>query len=69
MKFSYFVAGSAIPFPAPFKNSSNRAETGSGAYGGLTFNGSVIKEDKDEDATPATGPEAEALRHNLASVW
>jgi SH3 domain-containing YSC84-like protein 1 len=40
-----------------------------GAYGGLTFNGSVIKEDKDMDATPATGPEAEALRHNLATVW
>src|SRR5579862_5813179 len=29
-----------------------------GAYGGLTFNGSVIKQDKEENATPATGPEA-----------
>jgi lipid-binding SYLF domain-containing protein len=43
--------------------------SGTGAYAGLTFNGSVIKEDKDEDAVPATGPEAQALRHNLASVW
>ena len=43
--------------------------SGTGAYGGLAFNGSVIKEDKDEDATPATGPEAEALRHNLSTVW
>jgi lipid-binding SYLF domain-containing protein len=43
--------------------------SGAGAYAGLTFNGSVIKEDKDEDATPATGPEAQALRHNLASIW
>ena len=40
-----------------------------GAYGGLTFNGSVIKQDKDENATPATGPEAQALRHNLAGIW
>jgi lipid-binding SYLF domain-containing protein len=39
-----------------------------GAYGGLTFNGSVIKEDKDENATPATGPEAEALRRDLDSI-
>jgi lipid-binding SYLF domain-containing protein len=43
--------------------------SGSGAYAGLTFNGSVIKEDKDEDAVPATGPEAKELQHNLASVW
>jgi lipid-binding SYLF domain-containing protein len=43
--------------------------SGSGVYGGLTFNGSVIKADKDENAKPATGPEAEALRHNLATVW
>ncbi len=40
-----------------------------GAYGGLTFNGSVIRADKDENAAPATGPEAQALRHNLASLW
>ena len=43
--------------------------SGSGAYAGLTFNGSVIKADTDENAGPATGPEAEALRHNLATVW
>ena len=36
--------------------------SGSGAYAGLTFNGSVISPDKDMNATPATGPEAEALR-------
>src|ERR1700761_4283356 len=40
-----------------------------GAYGGLAFNGTVIKQDKDENATPATGPEAQALRHNLAGIW
>lgn len=39
-----------------------------GAYGGLTFNGSVISPDKDENAVPATGPEAQALRRNLASL-
>jgi len=38
-----------------------------GAYGGLTFNGSVIKEDKDEGA--ATPAESAKLRKNLASVW
>jgi lipid-binding SYLF domain-containing protein len=43
--------------------------SGSGAYAGISFNGSVISPDKDLNATPATGPEAEALRHNLASVW
>jgi len=43
--------------------------SGSGAYAGLTFNGSVIKEDKDENASPATGPEAKALQRNLASVF
>jgi lipid-binding SYLF domain-containing protein len=40
-----------------------------GAYGGLALNGTVIKQDKDENATPATGPEAQALRHNLAGIW
>jgi lipid-binding SYLF domain-containing protein len=40
-----------------------------GAYGGLTFNGSVIKEDKDEDALPANSKGAMALRRNLASIW
>ena len=39
-----------------------------GAYGGLTFNGSVISPDKDENAVPATGPEAQELRKNLASL-
>ncbi len=39
-----------------------------GAYGGLSFNGSVIKADDDENATPATGPEAVALRKNLGSL-
>ena len=39
-----------------------------GAYGGLSFNGSVIKADDDENATPATGPEAQALRKNLGSL-
>ncbi len=43
--------------------------SGTGAYGGLTFNGTVIKQDKDENAVPATGPEAQALRKNLASIW
>ena len=38
-----------------------------GAYGGLTFNGSVIKEDK--DAGTASPAETAALRKNLASVW
>lgn len=40
-----------------------------GAYGGLTFNGTVIKQDKEMNAVPATGPEARALRKNLASIW
>ncbi|HWM62049.1 MAG TPA: lipid-binding SYLF domain-containing protein [Rhizomicrobium sp.] len=43
--------------------------SGTGAYAGLTFNGTVIKQDKDENAVPATGPEAQALRRNLANVW
>ncbi len=42
--------------------------SGSGAYAGLTFNGSVIKEDKEMNAEPATGPDAEALRRNLATI-
>ncbi|HEX4634576.1 MAG TPA: lipid-binding SYLF domain-containing protein [Rhizomicrobium sp.] len=40
-----------------------------GAYGGLTFNGSVIKQDKEMNETPATGPAAQNLRRNLASIW
>ena len=43
--------------------------SGTGAYGGLTFNGTIIKADDDLNATPTTGPEATALRHNLATVW
>lgn len=43
--------------------------SGTGAYGGLTFNGTVIEPDDSMNATPATGPEAEELRHNLATVW
>lgn len=43
--------------------------SGTGAYGGLTFNGTVIKQDKEMNAVPATGPEAQALRRNLASIW
>ncbi len=39
-----------------------------GAYGGLTFNGSVIKADPDENAAPTPRREADALRKNLASL-
>ena len=42
--------------------------SGSGAYAGISFNGSVISPDKDLNATPTTGPEATALRQNLASI-
>jgi len=42
--------------------------SGSGAYAGLTFNGTVISPDKSLNATPTTGPEAMALRANLAGV-
>jgi lipid-binding SYLF domain-containing protein len=41
--------------------------SGTGAYGGLTFNGTVIKAD-DDMPQPASGPEADRLRANLASV-
>jgi len=40
-----------------------------GAYGGLTFNGSVIKADDDENAAPLPAKDAAALRKNLATVW
>jgi len=40
-----------------------------GAYGGLTFNGSVIKQDEDENALPPNSKAAQALRRNLASIW
>jgi lipid-binding SYLF domain-containing protein len=43
--------------------------SGTGAYGGLTFNGTIIKQDKDMNEVPATGPEAQRLRKNLASIW
>jgi lipid-binding SYLF domain-containing protein len=42
--------------------------SGSGAYAGISFNGTVIKPDKDMNATPTTGPEADKLRANLASI-
>jgi lipid-binding SYLF domain-containing protein len=40
-----------------------------GAYGGLTFNGSVIKADDEENAAPLPARDAAALQHNLATVW
>jgi len=43
--------------------------SGTGAYAGLTFNGTVIKQDKEMNEVPATGPGAQALRKNLASIW
>jgi lipid-binding SYLF domain-containing protein len=43
--------------------------SGTGAYGGLTFNGTVIKQDKEMNEVPARGPEAQKLRANLASIW
>ncbi len=42
--------------------------SGTGAYGGLTFNGSVIKQDKDANSEPVPAKEAARLRANLASV-
>ena len=42
--------------------------SGSGAYAGLTFNGSVIKGDDDLNSTPTEGPQAQRLKANLASV-
>jgi lipid-binding SYLF domain-containing protein len=42
--------------------------SGSGAYAGISFNGSVISPDKDMNAEPTTGPAAERLRANLASI-
>lgn len=43
--------------------------SGTGAYGGLTFNGTVIKQDKDANEAPLPQPQAAALRKNLASIW
>jgi lipid-binding SYLF domain-containing protein len=42
--------------------------SGTGAYAGISFNGSVIGPDKEMNSTPTTGPEAQKLRANLASV-
>jgi lipid-binding SYLF domain-containing protein len=42
--------------------------SGTGLFGGIAFNGSVISPDKEKNASPTTGPEAAALRANLASV-
>lgn len=42
--------------------------SGTGLFGGVAFNGSVITPDKDKNASPTTGPEATALRANLAGV-
>jgi lipid-binding SYLF domain-containing protein len=42
--------------------------SGTGAFGGLAFNGSIIAPDKSLNRTPTTGPEAAALRANLASI-
>jgi lipid-binding SYLF domain-containing protein len=42
--------------------------SGTGLFGGVAFNGSVITPDKDKNATPTTGAEAQALRANLATV-
>ena len=42
--------------------------SGSGAYAGLTFNGTVISPDKDFNATPA-GAQSQGLRKNLGNIW
>jgi lipid-binding SYLF domain-containing protein len=42
--------------------------SGSGAYAGISFNGSVISPDKELNADRAVEPEAAALRKNLASI-
>ena len=42
--------------------------SGSGLYGGVSFNGSVIKARDEWNAKPSNGPEAQALRKNLATV-
>jgi len=42
--------------------------SGTGLFGGVAFNGSVITPDKDLNSTPTTGPEAQELRANLAGV-
>jgi lipid-binding SYLF domain-containing protein len=42
--------------------------SGTGAYAGLTFNGSVIKEDKEANAGPVPVADANALRRGLAAL-
>ena len=42
--------------------------SGTGLFGGVAFNGSVITPDKDLNSTPTMGPEAMALKANLATV-
>jgi len=42
--------------------------SGTGLFGGVAFNGSVITPDKDLNSTPTTGREAQELRANLAGV-
>lgn len=42
--------------------------SGSGLYGGISLNGSVIKQDKDANESPIPAKEAAALRANLATV-
>jgi lipid-binding SYLF domain-containing protein len=42
--------------------------SGSGAYAGISFNGTVIKADKTFNADKTKEPEAASLRANLASV-
>jgi lipid-binding SYLF domain-containing protein len=42
--------------------------SGTGLHGGVAFNGSVITPDKDKNGTPTSGPLAQRLRGNLATV-
>jgi SH3 domain-containing YSC84-like protein 1 len=42
--------------------------SGTGLFGGVAFNGSVITPDKDLNSTPTMGPEATALRANLGRI-
>jgi lipid-binding SYLF domain-containing protein len=42
--------------------------SGTGLFGGVAFNGSAILPDKEKNGTPTTGPQAQALRANLATV-
>jgi len=42
--------------------------SGTGAYAGISFNGSIISPDKDLNSTPTMGPEAQKLKANLETV-